>query len=424
MSNFQAPRGTEDIFGKQMRIWRTIEDIARRNCDLFHVTEMKTPMFEHTEVFNRGNDGSDVVNKEMYTFNDRGNRSLTLKPEGTAGVIRAYVQHKLFGISNDVQRYFYIAPNFRYERPQKGRMRIHHQFGVEYIGEASPYLDVEAMSLALKVLNEIGITEYKLVINTLGDAQSQKAYRDVLVDHFTPYIDGMGEDNQRRLKQNPLRILDDKFYQDHEALISAPSNKETLTDESKLYFEEVCTLLDALNIPYEIDPKLVRGLDYYHHTVFEVISTDKQSGAQSTITGGGRYNHLVEHFGGPNISAFGFGMGIERLMVFLESAEIDLSGEEHIDVYGMPMDPEANTSVFMLMGTLREAGFSCDMDYHNRSMKAKYRSVDRMGAKVVAIVGSNELETNTITLKHIESQKQVSVNQSEVVNTIKEWIGE
>lgn len=424
MSNFQAPRGTEDIFGKKMRIWRAIEAIVRRNCEVYHVTEMKTPMFEHTEVFNRGNDGSDVVNKEMYTFKDRGDRSLTLKPEGTAGVIRSYVQHKLFGISNDIQRYFYIAPNFRYERPQKGRMRIHHQFGVEFIGEASPYIDVEAITLALKVLNELGITEYKLVINTLGDAASQKAYRDVLVDHFTPYIDEMGADNQRRLKQNPLRILDDKFYQEHEALVNAPSNKDTLTESSIAYFDDVCKILEDLNIPYEVDAKLVRGLDYYHHTVFEVISTDKKSGAQSTITGGGRYNHLVEHFGGPSISAFGFGMGIERLMVFLESAGIDIGGDESIDVYGMPLSEEANTPMFEIVTALRNAGIICDMDFHNRSMKAKYRSAERMGAKVVMTMGSSELESKKVTLKNIETQEQVSVDLDDVLVRVKEWIGE
>lgn len=424
MSNYKAPRGTQDVFGENMKIWKKIEEIARQSCELYNITEMKTPIFEHTEVFARGNDASDVVNKEMYTFKDRGDRSLTLKPEGTAGVVRAFVEHKLYAQGGGVQKYFYISPNFRYERPQKGRMRMHTQFGVEYFGQANPYSDVEAILVGLRVLNQLGLNQYKLVINTLGDKASQQAYRDVLVKHFEPFIEDMGEDNKRRFKQNPLRILDDKFYQDHQALITAPTNKETLNEKSSQYFDEVLAILDAEGIAYEVNPKLVRGLDYYHHTVFEVVSTDPKAGAQSTIFAGGRYDHLVEYYGGPEVSAFGFGMGIERIMVFLESAGLDVKDKDVIDVYGMPLDDDAKVLVFKAAHKLREAGFSVEADYDGRSMRAQFKMVDRLNAKVAMLVGENEVKENKITLKDIASQTQVTVSVDEVVSKVTEFIGE
>lgn len=424
MTKYVAPRGTQDVFGEKMRIWREIERIARKNCDLYHVSEIKTPIFEHTEVFKRGNDGSDVVNKEMYTFEDKGGRSLTLKPEGTAGVIRAYVENKLYATGGNLQRYFYIAPNFRYERPQKGRMRMHYQFGVEYIGDSSPLVDVEAISLGLKVLNEIGITQYKLVINTLGDQSSQDAYRSVLVKHFSPVIDELGEDNQRRLLQNPLRILDDKGHRDHPAIKDAPTNRDTLSDESLAYFDEVCSLLDAQGIPYEIDPRLVRGLDYYNHTVFEVISMDEGAGAQSTIFAGGRYDGLVSYFGGPKTSAFGFGMGIERLLVFIESSNVSIGRQDVIDVFGMPLDAKSQSLVFKAMQDLRNHGYCVDMDYSKRSMRAQFKLVDRYQAKVALLVGESEVENQMVTLKNIETQEQVVVPYEGFVLKIKEWLGE
>ena len=424
MSNLRAPRGTQDVYGETMRTWKKIEEVARENCERYHVGEIKTPIFEHTEVFDRGNDASDVVNKEMYTFKDRGDRSLTLKPEGTAGVVRAFVEHKLYAQGNATQKFFYISPNFRYERPQKGRMRMHTQFGVEYFGEANPYSDVEAITLGLKVLNDLGLKKYKLIINTLGDKESQDAYRKELIKHFEPYIDDLGEDNKRRFTQNPLRILDDKFYQDHEALKSAPTNKDSLNDTSKAYFEAVLNLLDETGIAYEVEPKLVRGLDYYHHTVFEVVSTDESAGAQSTIFAGGRYDHLVEYYGGPSVSAFGFGMGIERLMVYLDAAKIDIADEDVVDVYGMPLDKEANTHVFKAANALREAGYVVENDFENRSMRAQFKMVDRYKAKVAMLVGENEVQENKVTLKHIESQTQVSVDLDEVVTQVKEWLGE
>ncbi|NLW15822.1 MAG: histidine--tRNA ligase [Erysipelothrix sp.] len=424
MSKLVAPRGTQDVFGDKMRVRKKIEEVARKNCDLYCVSEMKTPIFEHTEVFDRGNDASDVVNKEMYTFTDRGDRSLTLKPEGTAGVVRAFVEHKLYAQGNATQKYFYISPNFRYERPQKGRMRMHYQFGVEYFGQANPYSDVEAILLGLNVLNEIGITQYKLVINTLGDKESQDKYREELVKHFEPYIDDLGEDNKRRYEQNPLRILDDKYNQNHEALLTAPTNKASLNELSSKYFDDVLNILDANEVAYEVDPKLVRGLDYYHHTVFEVVSTDPKAGAQSTIFAGGRYDHLVEYYGGPSVSAFGFGMGIERLMVFLESSGLDITEDESIDVYGMPLDAASNTLVLKASQILRHAGYITESDFNNRSMRAQFKMVDRHNAKVALLVGEAEVKENKVTLKHIETQEQVSIPLDKMLTQMKTWLGE
>ena len=355
MSKYVLPRGTQDVFGSDIKKWHKVENIVRDLCDRFHVEEMRTPMYEHTEVFARKDDASDVVNKEMYTFvikkGEGESPSLTLKPEGTAGLIRAFVSNKLYASGASYQKYYYIAPNFRYERPQKGRMRIHHQFGVEFLGNPSPYVDVEALTLGLSVLDALNVTQYKVLINTLGDRESQNAYQEALREHFKNSIGSMCTDCQRRYEQNPLRILDCKIDQEHPALKSAPSNFASLNEASLAYFDSVKKVLDASEIHYEVDDRLVRGLDYYNHTVFEVVSTDPNIGAQSTIFGGGRYNHLVEYYGGPSISAFGFGMGIERLLLLCDDAQFDL--EEHIDVYGMPMDDASLGLVFNTINMLR-----------------------------------------------------------------------
>ncbi|CAM3660069.1 histidine--tRNA ligase [Erysipelothrix urinaevulpis] len=424
MSNYRAPRGTQDLYGKEIEKWQIIEDKARKLCEQYHVKEMRTPIFEHTEVFKRGNDASDVVNKEMYTFEDRGNRSLTLKPEGTAGLIRSYVEHKMYAQGGGLQRYFYIAPNFRYERPQKGRMRIHHQFGVEFLGQASPYVDVEAMMLGLNLLDSIGLNQYKLVINTLGDQTSQDLYKKALRDHFSDHLETMCDDCKRRYDQNPLRMLDCKVDHDHEAMKTAPSNKDSLTDESKAYYAEVIQLIEDLGLDYEEDSRLVRGLDYYHHTVFEVISTDPKAGAQATLFAGGRYNHLVEYFGGPEISAFGFGMGIERLLVYADLAGIELEKDISLDVYGMPLDKDSMRYTFELIQKLRSLGYRADLDHENKSMRAQFKLADRYQAKIVILVGENEVKQKTVTLKNQETQEQITIPEDELVSKLGTWIGE
>lgn len=423
-----APRGTQDVYGAEARKWQKLEKIAREICDRYHIQEMRTPMYEHTEVFKRENDASDVVNKEMYTFviknRDGESPSLTLRPEGTAGVARAFVQHKLYATGGSFQKYFYIAPNFRYERPQKGRMRIHHQFGVELIGPISPMIDVEAISVGLSFLHEVGLKKFKLLVNTIGDAESQENYKVALREHFKPHLSTMCGDCNRRYEQNPLRMLDCKVDHDHVAVQTAPTNYAYLNETSREYFESLKTLLDAQGIAYEIDSRLVRGLDYYHHTVFEVVSTDEKAGAQSTIFGGGRYNHLIDYFGGPETGAVGLGIGLERLLILAEDSGIEFDTEDGVDVFGMPMGAASNNAVFAMIQSLRQEGYVCDMDVENKSFKAQFKLVDRNNAKIALLCGDDELEKGEFTLKNIETQEQIRVSANEVVTHVKAWLGE
>lgn len=424
--NYNVPRGTQDVFGEDIQKWHYIEAIIKELCSVYNIEEFRTPIYEHTEVFSRKNDASDVVNKEMYTFiikkKDGESPSYTLRPEGTAGLVRAYVQHKLYGSGSSLQKYYYLAPNFRYERPQKGRMRIHHQFGVEFVGPSNPYVDVEAMNVGLSLLQKLGVKSYKVLINTLGDKESQQAYKKALEEHFTPHIDTMCEDCKRRLAQNPLRILDCKVDQKHPAMISAPNSADYLNSESKEYFDQLLDILNNLGIAYEIDPRLVRGLDYYHHTVFEVVSTNEKTGAQATLFAGGRYNELVEYYGGPSKGAVGFGMGIERLLLFLEDEGIDILEDKQVDVYGMPMDTQSITHVYKLIENLRNRRISADLDLEGKSMKAQFKMVDRNHSKVVVICGEEELKSNTYTLKNIETQEQKKVSFDEAIQQIESWL--
>lgn len=423
MNQYIVPRGTQDIYGKEMKKWHHVEQLIRNLCDKFHVEEMRTPMYEHTEVFARQGDASDVVNKEMYTFiikrGEGESPSLTLKPEGTAGLIRSYVSNKLYASGPSYQKYYYIAPNFRYERPQKGRMRIHHQFGVEFLGNESPFVDAEALTLGLDVLESLNVTQYKVLINTLGDRESQQAYQAALKDHFKDSVGSMCVDCQRRYEQNPLRMLDCKVDQDHPALISAPNNTESLNEYSKAYFASVIQVLESASIPYEIDSRLVRGLDYYNHTVFEVVSTDPNVGSNSTLFAGGRYSHLVEYYGGPHVSAFGFGMGIERLLLMVDEDQFDLS--DTTTIYGMAMDENALPTVFNLINRLRKKGYKAELDLENRSMKAKYKLSDRLKAKVVLICGITELEDGTVSLKNQATREQVTVKIEALEQQLESW---
>lgn len=425
---YRIPRGTEDKYGIEITKWHHIEKLIATLAALYNITEFRTPIYEHTEVFKRENDGSDMVNKEMYTFviknRDGESPSLTLRPEGTAGLIRSFVENKLYASGASLQKYYYIAPNFRYERPQKGRLRIHHQFGVEYIGVSSPLVDVELISVGLDLLKRLGITKYKLLINSLGDKESQNAYKEALYHHFAKDIDTMCSDCQRRLQQNPLRILDCKIDTNHPAVLSAPKNSAYFNEESKQYLKELETVLTDLAIPYELDDRLVRGLDYYHHTVFEVVSTDDNAGAQATLFAGGRYNELVSYYGGPELGAIGFGMGIERILILADAMGIDLSEAISLDVYAMPLSPEANETLYQLIQILREAGIKADMDFENKSMKAQFKQADRNGAKLVLLCGSDELENKLVSIRNLRTKEQVSVPHDKVLQQIESWLEE
>lgn len=417
MKQLQVPRGTQDTYGIEARKWQIIEEKIREITKLYNVSEMRTPIFEHTEVFNRENDSSDMVNKEMYTFEDHGGRSLTLKPEGTAGLIRAYVSNKLFAQPEPVHKYYYITPVFRYERPQKGRLRIHHQFGVEFLGQSSPVVDVEVIALGLHFLKMFDISDVTVYINTLGDDESRENYRAALKEHFKPHLEGLCGDCKRRYEQNPLRILDCKVDHQHPAMKTAPKMSDYLNEESKAYFEKVKELLDNLGINYVVDEKLVRGLDYYSHTVFEVKPNQLDS-AQNTLLAGGHYDHLVEQLGGPAVSSVGFGMGLERFLLTLENEEIDILEEEPIDIYGLALGEKASEALSKIIYSLRQQGFSAEMDLGQRGLKAQFKSADRTKAKVLLILGEEELNNQEINIKNTMTQEQKTVKLEDLDETL------
>lgn len=422
MAKFQKVKGVKDLFGQEMFEFKAIENVARNICQLYNFKEIRIPEFENTKVFARENDSSDVVNKEMYTFKDQGGRSLTLRPEWTAGIIRSVVENKLYANPDLPLKYFYLGTNFRSENPQKGRYRIFNQFGVESIGVSSPFVDAEVMALGYTFISSLGLKQFKIEVNTIGDRESREAYNKALVEHFEPVIGELCDDCKRRLKQNPLRILDCKVDHKHPSVVNAPLNRDYLNKESKEYYAQLKTVLEALGIPFEENPRMVRGLDYYSHTVFEYISTHKDMGAQSTILGGGHYGYLVEQFGGPEMAAVGFGLGIERLILALKAEEIDFGEPEPLDVYIMVLDEEARTYATQLSIYLKAYGFISETNFTQRSMKSQFKSVDRLNANIVLIVGNSELEKGQVTIKNTVTQNQETVKAEEMVDVIVKMI--
>lgn len=420
MTNYQMPRGTQDILPNEIEKWHALEEFLTKFATLYHYKEIRTPIFEHTEVFKRGNDSSDMVNKEMYTFMDNGNRSITLRPEGTAGVCRSFVENKLFGSADLPQKLYYMGPMMRYERPQKGRQRIFHQFGVEVIGAKNPYLDVETIALGYSILSGLGLKDLVVQLNTLGDDASRNAYREALKDHFSTSLDELCTDCKRRYEQNPLRILDCKVDHDHPAMKSAPKIQDYLNSESRDYFDRVKEGLDALGIPYTVEDRLVRGLDYYTHTVFEIVSINEEMGSQSTLLAGGRYDGLIEYFGGPQMSGMGFALGMERILIALDAEKIDITEEESIDAYVLCLDDQAQCNALAITTTLRSHGFIAETDYLHRSFKAQFKSVDRMKAKVAVLIGNSEVENHTVSIKRIDTQEQYVVDQDQLIEKMDE----
>ncbi|MCG5104233.1 histidine--tRNA ligase [Oceanobacillus alkalisoli] len=417
--SMNAPRGTVDILPKDVKAWQYVEEQIKEVCKRYHYKEIRTPVFEHTEVFQRGvGDTTDIVQKEMYTFEDRGGRSLTLRPEGTAGVARAYVQNKLYGDVNQPVKLYYFAEMFRYERPQKGRMRQLNQFGIEVLGSADPAVDAEVIDLAMTVYQSLGLTSLKLVINSLGDKESRENHRQALIDHFTPHKEELCADCQVRLEQNPLRVLDCKKDRDHPAMGTAPSILDFLNEESKSYFEEVKEYLDAMDIAYVVDPTLVRGLDYYNHTAFEIMSDAKGFGAITTLAGGGRYNGMIEEFGGPTTPAIGFGMGLERLLMALEAEGVEIPDTDKLDCYVVAVGKEAEQAAVRLVHDLRANGVGVDKDYQQRKMKGQLKAADRYEAKYVLILGEDEVRNNTITVKEMATGEQQVLPIENIVDTL------
>jgi histidyl-tRNA synthetase len=419
--SIDIPRGTQDILPGTVEKWQYIEQKAREICRAFRYQEIRTPMFEHTELFKRGvGDTTDVVQKEMYTFEDRGGRSITLRPEGTAAVVRSFVENKMFGNPTQPIKLFYTGPMFRYERPQAGRFRQFVQFGVEAIGSNDPSIDAEVLSLVMNFYQSLGLKKLKLVLNSLGDTESRMAHRDALINHFKPRINEFCSDCQNRLETNPLRILDCKKDRNHELMKTAPSILDYLNDYSKEYFEKVQQYLTDLHIPFEVDANLVRGLDYYNHTAFEVMSEAEGFGAITTLCGGGRYNGLSEQIGGPEAPGIGFALSIERLLAALEAESVELPIEQGIDCYVVTLGHKAKDKSVSLVNDLRLSGIAAEKDYQDKKVKAQFKAADRLSAKYVAVLGDDELEQNVINVKNMETGEQEEISLSSFVSYVKE----
>lgn len=419
MGNIQAPRGTYDVLPQESAKWQEVERTINELCNLYQYKEIRTPVFEHTELFQRGvGDTTDIVQKEMYTFQDRGDRSLTLRPEGTASVVRSYVENKLFGQPDQPVKLYYTGPMFRYERPQAGRMRQFVQFGVEAIGSKDPAIDAEVIALAMDVYKASGLKSLRLVLNSLGDTESRLAHKQALIEHFAPSIEEFCSDCQNRLEKNPLRILDCKVDREHPLMATAPSLADYLNEESSAYFAQVKEYLDELGISYVVDPNLVRGLDYYNHTAFEIMSEAEGFGAITTLAGGGRYNGLVEDLGGPESPGIGFAMSIERLLLALEVEKVEIGKDQSLDAYVIAMDAASKKKAVSVVRDLRVNGISADMDFTDRKMKAQMKSADRKKARFVIVIGESELESGKAAVKEMATRDQQEVPFGELADNI------
>ncbi|MGW9903452.1 histidyl-tRNA synthetase [Staphylococcus cohnii] len=412
------PRGTQDILPSETKKWRYIEAKLDELMELYNYEEIRTPIFESTELFARGvGDSTDVVQKEMYTFKDKGDRSITLRPEGTAAVVRSYIENKMQGLPNQPIKLYYNGPMFRYERKQKGRFRQFTQFGVEAIGAENPSIDAEILAMVMHIYQSFGLKHLKLVINSIGDIDSRKEYNEALVKHFEPVIGDFCKDCQARLHTNPMRILDCKVDKDKEAVKTAPRITEYLNDDSKAYFEEVKQHLNDLDIKYEEDPNLVRGLDYYTHTAFELmIDNPNYEGAITTLCGGGRYNGLLELLDGPSQTGIGFALSIERLLMALEEEDIDLDVDHDFDLFIVTMGEEADRFAVKLLNDLRKNGVKADKDYMERKVKGQMKQADRLNAKHTVVIGDQELEEKNINVKNMETGTSERIDLNELVN--------
>lgn len=410
MSAIKALRGTRDILPDEVTSWQMVEAEARKILHRAAYQEIRTPIFEQTSLFERGiGEATDVVGKEMYTFQDRGDRSVTLRPEGTAGVVRSYIENKLHA-QGGVQRLWYTGPMFRYERPQAGRQRQFHQLGVEVIGSADPRADVEVIAIATDLLRSLGLQNLHLALNSVGTSEDRQRYREALVDYLTPYKADLDADSQDRLTRNPLRILDSKDPKTQEIAKAAPSILDYLAPDSKRHFDQVQQLLTDLEIGYELNPCLVRGLDYYTHTAFEIQSDDL--GAQATVCGGGRYDGLVAELGGPDTPAVGWAIGLERLALLLQQRQTATA--QTVDLYVVSRGEQAEAQALLVAQQLRQAGYATELDLSGSAFGKQFKRADRSGAKACIIIGDDEAANRTVQVKWLESGEQEQFLQADL----------
>lgn len=414
----KAPRGTKDITPKDVYKWHYIEKKFREICALYGYEEIRTPIFEHTEVFSRSvGDTTDVVQKEMYTFTDRGDRQLSLKPEGTSGVIRSFIENKMYADTQPTKLY-YITPCFRYERPQAGRQRQFHQFGIEVLGSDGPSVDAEVISLAVQFFNEMGLNNLSVNINSVGCPTCREEYNRKLKEYLDQKVDVLCETCLERKDKNPMRVIDCKNPHCKENLQDIPFMIDHLCEDCKDHFDKLQTYLKEMDINYVVDKTIVRGLDYYKKTAFEIISND--IGSQSTVCGGGRYDGLVEMLGGPKgISGIGFGLGAERLLLTLENNNIEIENPKSTDIYIATIGDAAKTKSFKLIKDLRTNHISADNDHLDKSLKAQFKYSDKLNAKYTVVIGDDELANDTATLKNMKTSEQTTIKLSELVDELK-----
>lgn len=406
------PKGTKDMLPEEAYRWQYIEKVAHETAEEFAFREIRTPVCEYTELFSRGvGDTSDIVNKEMYTFLDKGNRSITLRPEGTAGVARAFLENGLAGGAMPFKAYYLISA-FRYERPQAGRLREFHQFGAELYGADGAYADAEAISLADAFLKNLGLKQVKLRLNSIGCAHCRAKYHEALKNYFAPHLDEMCSDCKARFEKNPMRMLDCKEEGCKRFTAGAPKMLDYLCDDCKTHFGKVKELLDASGIAYEIDPSIVRGLDYYSRTVFEFVTS--AAGAQGTVLGGGRYDTLLSEIGGKNVPAVGFAAGMERLLMVMDAEGAPFDREKTTDCYLLGMDERSREKAFTLAGELRRAGVSAETDLMTRSVKAQFKYADKAGARFVAVLGEAELTEGAAEVKDMKTSSSEKIKFGEL----------
>lgn len=405
-------KGTYDIYGDLAKKRAYVNEILATLCEKYNYSYIETPVFEASELFHRGvGETTDMVQKETYDFKDRGDRNITLRPEGTAGVVRWFVENKLYGNMTDPVKVFYNMKMYRYERPQSGRNREFTQWGFECFGSDDVMSDAEVISLAYNAYRLLGLDDVTIKLNSLGDTESRNNYREALINYFRPHIDSLCEDCKERLQKNPLRILDCKVDADSEIIKNAPKTLDYLNEESKNRFEKLKDMLDLMEINYEVDTKLVRGLDYYNHVVFEVVLNDSYA-----LGGGGRYNGLVETLGGPSVPGVGFAMGYDRTILAMEDEGVNIPINDSIDVYILYVSDTEKETACYLTQDLRLNGFIAETDSLGKSLKAQFKSVDRFNAKYLIVLNDEELKSNKVTIKDNKTKQEESVNINDLLD--------
>lgn len=421
----QKPKGTYDVYGTYGERIQYLEKLLSALMEKYHYEFVRTPIFEASSLFHRGvGETTDIVSKETYDFKDRGDRDMTLRPEGTAGVVRSFIENKMYTRPSMPVKAWYYGPMFRYERPQAGRYREFYQFGVEVFGSTSPMVDAEVISIPVTLFRLLGLKGIQVKINSLGDKESRAAYREALLTHFEPHLNELCHDCQERYSKNPLRILDCKVDKELECMKNAPKLSDYLSEQSKQHFESLKQYLDDLGIDYIVDEHLVRGLDYYTETVFEVEADIKDFGSNNVLCAGGRYNHLVENLDGPSTPGVGFALGYERILNAIEAEGIELENENQVDAYIIPMDESLRKEAFRLTQTLRMNGFTIETDYLNRNLKGNFKQADRLGAKFIVLIGEDEQKEHIYTIKHNDTKEEYKIDQDYIVMFLDEKLEE